>query len=61
MTTTTLKSHSHEIPVVEACRLDRYDNTTLVFLCAHAVVVEACRLDRYDNVFSCGGGGTKLL
>ena len=36
--------------VVEACRLDRYDNChCYTNECFHNIVVEACRLDRYDN------------
>ncbi len=35
--------------VVEAYRLDRYDNTILLFSASQIVVVEAYRLDRYDN------------
>ncbi len=35
--------------VVEAYRLDRYDNEQLLFREAVKVVVEAYRLDRYDN------------
>ncbi len=43
-----LSSHFSEI-VVEAYRLDRYDNFSEVEEALHFVVVEAYRLDRYDN------------
>ena len=35
--------------VVEAYRLDRYDNIEICVLCGPMDVVEAYRLDRYDN------------
>ena len=35
--------------VVEACRLDGYDNYSNYFLQTILLVVEACRLDGYDN------------
>ena len=38
--------------VVEAYRLDRYDNVVSVTVTVFSTVVEAYRLDRYDN-FSC--------
>ena len=45
---TTLQNyHGH---VVEAYRLDRYDNPKRTATIVHAVVVEAYRLDRYDNI-----------
>ena len=34
--------------VVEACRLDGYDNGIYYTMCCD-MVVEACRLDGYDN------------
>ena len=42
------------IEVVEAYRLDRYDNFTIIIIALRAlIVVEAYRLDRYDNfIFS---------
>ena len=36
--------------VVEAYRLDRYDNSYLDTYVLEQVVVEAYRLDRYDNI-----------
>ena len=35
--------------VVEAYRLDRYDNSAHAVFSCNAPVVEAYRLDRYDN------------
>ena len=37
------------MPVVEAYRLDRYDNFGDDDVAGHNIVVEAYRLDRYDN------------
>ena len=37
--------------VVEAYRLDRYDNSRSRIMCRSDHVVEAYRLDRYDNLF----------
>ena len=37
--------------VVEAYRLDRYDNFNFFFSQSTVFVVEAYRLDRYDNPF----------
>ena len=37
------------VQVVEAYRLDRYDNLNLPSLTILVSVVEAYRLDRYDN------------
>ena len=37
------------LAVVEAYRLDRYDNLTFPCSLRHSLVVEAYRLDRYDN------------
>ena len=46
---TTASSYNHVgFLVVEACRLDGYDNGIDVQL-SIASVVEACRLDGYDN------------
>ena len=36
--------------VVEAYRLDRYDNLMMPALMMSSLVVEAYRLDRYDNL-----------
>ena len=38
--------------VVEAYRLDRYDNPTFIKRSMIVTVVEAYRLDRYDNLSS---------
>ena len=38
------------LPVVEACRLDRYDNFYDLTVRRQPGVVEACRLDGYDNI-----------
>ena len=35
--------------VVEAYRLDRYDNSLFILMSRNNCVVEAYRLDRYDN------------
>ena len=40
--------------VVEACRLDGYDNFDLVAEQRECDVVEACRLDGYDNFVALG-------
>ncbi len=49
MTTLHKPAESFQPKVVEAYRLDRYDN--LIMFCApyFESVVEAYRLDRYDN------------
>ena len=47
--TTNLAQHFLQDPVVEACRLDGYDNSSGM-LGFRKVVVEACRLDGYDNI-----------
>ena len=48
MTTSCPMTNTNPIRVVEAYRLDRYDNVC-VCVCVCVVVVEAYRLDRYDN------------
>ena len=50
MTTLLRSHHRHLRVVVEAYRLDRYDNYLLVFERSISEVVEAYRLDRYDNL-----------
>ena len=51
--------------VVEAYRLDRYDNALGLVLRREQVVVEAYRLDRYDNyiqpIFTLLQGGCRSL
>ena len=52
MTTRTISLSIGGRAVVEAYRLDRYDNLTIARGCPHAdYVVEAYRLDRYDNSY----------
>jgi len=47
---TTVACHVvYFVIVVEAYRLDRYDNFAGVALAGVHIVVEAYRLDRYDN------------
>ena len=50
MTTSWLAVHFWLSSVVEAYRLDRYDNRNVHVLGSNCGVVEAYRLDRYDNV-----------
>ena len=51
MTTLTLQQSTIRCGVVEAYRLDRYDNPSFSFSSTFVVeVVEAYRLDRYDNL-----------
>ena len=52
MTTLFLLFHQVAPEVVEAYRLDRYDNSVWKNIPLDWNVVEAYRLDRYDN-FSC--------
>ena len=40
------------VSVVEAYRLDRYDNSVIILVTKPNRVVEAYRLDRYDNMCS---------
>ena len=48
--TTLLKSRKNQsLRVVEAYRLDRYDNIGVSTAEVVSLVVEAYRLDRYDN------------
>ena len=47
--TTLNSSPNSTFCVVEAYRLDRYDNTVSLSFRRSTVVVEAYRLDRYDN------------
>ena len=49
MTTSVLDDTQGVITVVEAYRLDRYDNDCCVQSVIATRVVEAYRLDRYDN------------
>ena len=49
MTTLLGILHLAELNVVEACRLDGYDNLGVTHLVGGLHVVEACRLDGYDN------------
>ena len=49
MTTCNNLFHNFEFLVVEAYRLDRYDNSNASTKQASFFVVEAYRLDRYDN------------
>ena len=51
MTTDAEELLNSILKVVEAYRLDRYDNEQLLFREAVKVVVEAYRLDRYDNFY----------
>ena len=51
MTTTEDPEMSHLPLVVEAYRLDRYDNLYAQPAFENQAVVEAYRLDRYDNSF----------
>ena len=54
MTTSELQSitgQRHQ--VVEACRLDGYDNFAWKLYQCSVSVVEACRLDGYDNTKGC--------
>ena len=53
MTTYRLLSRWYEPAVVEAYRLDRYDNLWLWCRRKNRSVVEAYRLDRYDNSSYC--------
>ena len=56
MTTSINSGSSERSAVVEAYRLDRYDNFLRYGLCASWLIVEAYRLDRYDNskwLFTC--------
>ena len=50
MTTFPQAPCSRRCLVVEAYRLDRYDNLVIVSLDTFTHVVEAYRLDRYDNI-----------
>ena len=52
MTTWNTGTLRLRVPVVEAYRLDRYDNTIHNNMSCNAGVVEAYRLDRYDNLVS---------
>ena len=52
MTTRSLTVFLTSLSVVEAYRLDRYDNFLHFLTCRYCFVVEAYRLDRYDN-FHC--------
>ena len=49
MTTTILTSPHGDFHVVEAYRLDRYDNFLRKPTAGRSPVVETYRLDRYDN------------
>ena len=49
MTTASKESLSSTMVVVEAYRLDRYDNPSCDPPDCQVQVVEAYRLDRYDN------------
>ena len=49
MTTHRIGLYRNLILVVEAYRLDRYDNLTINIVTMVLIVVEAYRLDRYDN------------
>ena len=49
MTTLLHVCRLNRIGVVEAYRLDRYDNMLSRLVLASSWVVEAYRLDRYDN------------
>ena len=49
MTTDTAHACELRAKVVEAYRLDRYDNLGAGFVVSGFTVVEAYRLDRYDN------------
>ena len=49
MTTSPHSRRKHSGSVVEAYRLDRYDNMQEFYMFVHHIVVEAYRLDRYDN------------
>ena len=49
MTTNEDKTKCSQAVVVEAYRLDRYDNPSYSFFPWNPSVVEAYRLDRYDN------------
>ena len=62
MTTLTLSKSVIYIDVVEAYRLDRYDNLASCPVESFPKVVEAYRLDRYDNflIFFSGVGFTWL-
>ena len=50
MTTLSAVFAVFELSVVEAYRLDRYDNFQVFFSVGRRQVVEAYRLDRYDNL-----------
>ncbi len=50
MTTQTGSGRLLHIAVVEAYRLDRYDNSQRIHIDRNVSVVEAYRLDRYDNM-----------
>ena len=50
MTTSLCLINLFDTLVVEAYRLDRYDNIEREGYCQNSRVVEAYRLDRYDNV-----------
>ena len=49
MTTLRVTVYECLLRVVEAYRLDRYDNINRIVLVNTTLVVEAYRLDRYDN------------
>ena len=50
MTTSSDEVVLHFTGVVEAYRLDRYDNLSPSLEARSSTVVEAYRLDRYDNI-----------
>ena len=52
MTTSLCSREPPSQKVVEAYRLDRYDNSFLIPSPVNVIVVEAYRLDRYDNSLS---------
>ena len=50
MTTSNVETRELTRYVVEAYRLDRYDNLLASLTELYFAVVEAYRLDRYDNI-----------